>query len=661
MHRIDLALRWWVNRLRCMTPLEMLHRAWRAARTAFVYSDRRSTAPPPSLSGAGVEPWLPEAPALERAPYVKAATRIAAGRVAILSLPDAECGMPPRWNRHPLSGFEWPLRNGLRLPIKGHAHGDIKYLWEPNRHLHLVRLAQAFRLTGDVTHAEALMRLLDSWFEQCPYRLGPNWASAMEAALRLINWSLCWQLLGGVNGALFTGADGARLRGRWLASVYQHMDFVRRNLSLYSSANNHLIGELAGLFIAGRTWPLWNEAVGWTESAQRHLTAECLKQNGADGVNLEQATSYQVFVLEYLLLAGLCARAGAVDFPAAYWQRLEAMSDYLYFLGNLGESVPAIGDSDDAAVVRLSPDPDFDQRRALLASAALLFQRDDFAAAAGRLDDQTAWLLGRGSEARFAELLARRQERPLKVDFPNGGYRALGMAQPGRLRALFDTGPLGYTRIAAHGHADALALLLWLDGAPVLVDAGTYCYNDQPKWRAYFRGTAAHNTLRVDGLDQSEPGGAFMWLRKAAVTRLPCPSPGGTEAVGAVHDGYRRLADPVLHERRVDLTQAPQQLIVTDTVSCLGMHEIEIAWQFSERLQVCADGRALTVAGAADPLRVTVLEGEGAWRLYRGQEEPPRGWRSPRFGVKVPITTAVWHASIDSTHRFRTSFELLAP
>ena len=78
--------------------------------------------------------------------------------------------------------------------------------------------------------------------------------------------------------------------------------------------------------------------------------------------------------------------------------------------------------------------------------------------------------------------------------------------------AVMDAGPLGYLSIAAHGHADCLAFTLAVAGRAILIDPGTYCYHSEPEWRDYFRGTAAHNTVRVDGCDQSEIGGAFMWL-----------------------------------------------------------------------------------------------------------------------------------------------------
>jgi len=664
MKNLPTSLRWQINRLRCMTPLEIAHRGLRAARTALAGAVPAGAVPAPDLRQVGAT-WLAARVDVDPAPYLEAAARIAAGRLDILAVRDIEYGVAPRWNRHPLTGFEWPLEYGPGLSLKGGERGDIKYLWEPNRHLHLVTLAQAYRLGGDGAHAGLLLRLLDTWMAQCPPLRGPNWASAMEAALRLINWSLCWQLLGGAASPVFADAAGAALRRRWLESAYRHMLFVRRNLSLYSSANNHLIGELAGLFIAGRTWPYWRSARRWCEMARHRLARECLRQNAPDGVNREQAGAYHTFVLEYLMLAGLCARAGAsgpapgglasADFPPAYWERLEAMCEFTQLLESFGPAAPAVGDSDDAAVVRLCPRESTNMRAPLLAVGARLFGRADFAAGAG---DRAAWLFGTGSHAHAETPPAAAPTRPVRTDFPDGGYRALGIDPPARLRILFDTGPLGYTSIAAHGHADALAILLWAGTEPVLVDAGTYCYNDQPAWRAYFRGTGAHNTVRVDGLDQSEPGGSFMWLRKAVTTRLKDMASSDAQTARAEHDGYRRLPDPVTHERRLELARGGDRLQVADILRCAGSHEVEICWHFAEHLEIAREGRHLSARCAAGLLRIGVEQGAGAWHLYRGDEAGPWGWRSPRFGVKLPVTTAVWRADISGTCRFHTVFEL---
>src|SRR5512134_1555147 len=317
-------LRWRINRLRCMSPAEIPHRLLRAVSAvaesvALLFGPPR--VPAPDL-GATSKPWIHLGASVDAAPYTAAAQRVAAGLLDVFALRNADLGSPPRWNQDPKSRIVSPNSFGKHLDYRdARLVGDIKYLWEPNRHLHLVTLAQAYALGGDARYLRVIGQHIESWLDACPYRMGPNWSSALEAAVRLINWSAAWQLIGGVRSPLFGDARGARLRQRWLDSVYRHAQFVRGYFSRHSSANNHLIGEAAGLFIAALTWPHWRASARWLATAKAILEAEAQRQIAPDGVNREQAMSYQQFVLDFLLICLLAGRENGVWFSAVYESR----------------------------------------------------------------------------------------------------------------------------------------------------------------------------------------------------------------------------------------------------------------------------------------------------------------------------------------------------
>src|SRR5215472_5747427 len=236
------------------------------------------------------QPWLAVLPRkfdIER--YRRAADRVLDGQFDVFSLRNLQLGFPPRWNVDPRTGIEAPLVFGKELNYRDPAAvGDVKYLWELNRHLELVTLAQAWHLTGEERYALGCRTLLDSWFRQCPYPRGVNWCVSLEHAVRLANWAFAWFLLGGERAVAFAGADGRAFRARWLDSIYQHCHFIPRHWSRHSSANNHLLGEATGLFIGAATWPLWPESAQWELQARAELTREALAQTYADGVNKEQ-------------------------------------------------------------------------------------------------------------------------------------------------------------------------------------------------------------------------------------------------------------------------------------------------------------------------------------------------------------------------------------
>jgi hypothetical protein len=624
-----------MNRLRVMSPAEV---GWRARNGAAALFERlglglaRDAGPGSAASGA---PWVAPLPRqFDAAPYLEAAERLLAGRWNVLSLEDCVLGFPPRWNRDPKTGRQAPLAFGKSIDYRdARTVGDIKHLWEINRHLELVTLAQAFHLSREPRYAEGALALLDSWLEQCPYPRGVQWTSAHEAGVRLMNWAVAWTLL---------GEAAAPLHERWAACVYRHCHFVARNLSRHSSANNHLFGELTGLFVAAVTWPRWPESRRWREAARAGLEAQAVAQNGADGVNREQAFWYHHEVADMMLLALLFGRANGAGLSVGFTRRLEGMLEFVAAVMDAGGHVPNVGDADDAVMVRFSREPGFDPYRSLLATGAVLFDRGDFKAAAARLCDKSRWLLGDAGRALF-DAVPGAPARPPRLAFADAGYYLLGAdyGTPRELKVLVDAGPLGYLSIAAHGHADALALTLSAGGREILVDPGTYAYHGERRWRDYFRGTSAHNTLRVDGLEQSVPGGPFLWLEHARARCERFDAGVDRDVFEGAQDGYRRLADPVLHRRRVELDKRARELRVRDTLECAREHELELHWHLAEDCVARAHGHVVEVECAEQRLRIECPRELAPPRVVIGRDSPPLGWVSRALGVKVPAPTVV--------------------
>jgi hypothetical protein len=178
-----------------------------------------------------------------------------------------------------------------------------------------------------------------------------------------------------------------------------------------------------------------------------------------------------------------------------------------------------------------------------------------------------------------------------------------------------------------------------------LVDSGTYSYHTQPLWRAYFRGTSAHNTLCVDHLDQSVSGGTFLWSAHADTRCLIFELGTAEERIIAEHDGYRRLDDPAVHRREIVYQRAPRTVSVTDHIHCAAAHTVEIFWHFSRDCRVTLD----------DDLARAERDGVGIelrWpaplraRVVKGSVDPIGGWISQRFDDKVPADTLVVSGTI---------------
>lgn len=654
-------LGWKINRLKLMGAPEI---SWRVQQLLQKKASKFGIG---LLRGVPAPQWSGPRPAFlagdgsdtDVAALRAAADAVLAGRWNVFALRGVELGFPPQWNRDPKTGTVAPLTLGKQIDYRSEqVVGDIKYLWEPNRHLELVALAQAWRVTGEQRYADGARTLLQSWFEQCPYPLGVHWTSSLELALRLLNWACAWELLGGLASPLFQGAAGQRFQRQWLDAIYQHSHFIAGYFSRHSSANNHLFGEYMGLFVASSVWPCWPISKQWQALARKGLEEEALKQNTPDGVNREQAVYYQHEVMDMMLLCQLIGRAHGAGFSAAYLERLERLADFIAALMDVAGNVPMTGDADDAQMVRLAHDAGWHRYRSLLASCAVLFGRADFKRKAGEFDDKNRWLFGVAGLQQWQALDASGAEAPVMA-FPEGGYFLLGsdFGTPDEIRMVVDCAPLGYLSIAAHGHADALAFTLSAGGEELLTDPGTYAYHTQKKWRDYFRSTPAHNSVSVDGLDQSEIGGNFMWLKKANARMIAHETNSDVQVFEGQHDGYGRLADPVLHRRRIEFNFNNKCIVVKDILQCTNVHDIAVHWQFGDDCVVTVAGGQLLAQGQRSGLRMRCSH--GAPDILRGSDTPPGGWISRRFDEKAPIASAAWRVQVQGTTEIVTHIELM--
>lgn len=565
------------------------------------------------------------------------AEKLCRNQLSLFDLQDLCVGSEINWNYEYKARKNAPVCFSAGIDYRDHKiTGDCKFVWEPNRHQHWVRLARAYRLTGRERYLSAILRQMESWMAQCPFGLGMNWRSPLELGIRLINWTWTLQLVG-------EASVPQRLRERLIGLACRHLWEISRKYSRYSSANNHRIGEAAGVFIGSSYFRGFEKSAGWRAESRRILEEEIAAQTHPDGGTREQAMGYHLFVLEFFLLAGLVARFQGEDFSRDYWRRIEAMLEFLRGMQEGGDHLPMFGDCDDGYVLDLGSGRE--RARDLLCVGGIVLRRSDLVASAGGYREPAMWLLGAEGYQAYRRLSAdcvhgAAPSRLACRSYPYSGYYLLQYGDadaPERVSVTFDCGQLGMPPLAAHGHADALSITVRVGGHDLLVDPGTYDYFTYRQWREYFRSTKAHNTVVVDGRSQSEPLGLFLWGQKAE-GRLVNWSPmvwGGT--VTGEHDGYAGLG--VVHRRSVSLDGRKGDLEIRDTLEGKGRHTADWLLHFGEAVSVvrAGAGRFLVRVGAAE----LVLECDPCLEtsLSRGEETPMLGWVSRGYHRKVPSTT----------------------
>jgi uncharacterized heparinase superfamily protein len=531
-----------------------------------------------------------------------------------------------QWQQDPLTKNEWPANFWADVDIRdGQKVGGVKWVWELNRHHHLVTLGKAYFVTSDQRYAREAVEQMMSWISHNPPGLGVNWTSSLELAIRLINWN--WTLAFLKDAPELT-RDALEQITR---SIISQADHISSHLSAYSSANNHLIGEAAGLVIAGLAFPGLPRADRYRQKGLVILYREIERQIYSDGVPAEQAIHYLVFVLDfYLLVWRLCEQNG-ISIPKGWCDRLSAAVNFIHTIMDEDGHLPEIGDSDDAWVVRLDERPDFNPFLSFLTSGAILLKQPGGGFKSAGWDEKNFWLMGLPEMEAFYSAQPGAVKVPSSQLFREGGYAV--MRAPGS-RLIFDCGPIGYLSTAAHGHADALSLVGVIDRSLVLAEAGTYAYQEGGEWRKYFRGTSAHNSLVVDGLNQSEILGPFLWGRKAKA-RLMVWKPGNEfDLAVAELDGYLDLG--IVHRRAV-IFYKPDCIAIKDRLSGKGMHAFEQLWHFLPGVQVRVEENYVRVHSDGHDYAFLRLDGSDAkMEVIEAQDMPIQGWFSARYGEKEP-------------------------
>ncbi|MCS7066609.1 MAG: hypothetical protein NZL85_10125, partial [Fimbriimonadales bacterium] len=265
---------WKLRRLMAMEPREVAIRATRLLQERFAPLPKE----PPEQTWQRLCPhvnlsdWLQQLgerlplhpaalPDVERTRLLQEADALLNGKWRLFGY-EVHLDNPPRWNRNYLLGKAW-----MDAPAKAIDYrridvaGGVKYVWELSRHQPILRLAQAYALTGDSCYAETCLRWWLDWIERNPRGWGIHWTSALEHAIRVFVWLYTLRLLATSphDSLSHTTAEVAKLLG----AILQHGEYIERHLSPGSSANNHLIGEAAALAFAGSLLPDCPTARRW--------------------------------------------------------------------------------------------------------------------------------------------------------------------------------------------------------------------------------------------------------------------------------------------------------------------------------------------------------------------------------------------------------------
>lgn len=616
-------LRWYSNRLTSMNLREIITmRLFRAARDRLLPPNNKI---PESLnlrpnfnivsSQEGFENLFRD----KKTSIIKEANEIMENCFSIFDK-KVELGPVIDWNRDFTTQKKWPIVPIRDLAYRDCLGGDPKDIWELNRHAFLLPLAKAWWLTQDQKYAHKVVDLMNSWIDQCPAYRGINWTSGIEFSIRQLSW--IWSLKFIINSEAVT----EYFLNRVAQTMYLQTRHIEKNLSLYSSANNHLISELCALVVVGNILGIDN----WINKGKNLLYKYIESQILSDGTGAEQSPSYLAHTMEFYALSLLELDE---NIPVIIQDRLYSGALYLNRMMGQDGLFGEFGDNDSGNILPISSD--YNGHKSLLNIINVLSDKTSLMQLDADKDDKLFFLLGEKCYKALLKKTPLKKEIVLPQAFPIGGYYVLEKTWgKHQIRLIFDCGFLGLLPMAGHGHMDALSFVLEINGTPILVDPGTYTYFKDLHWRDYFRSTRAHNTITIDDQDQSVPGGRFLYKKQAVASCLEFIE--GQSVTGS-HEGYMRLKDPVLHTRNISLDSDRQEIIINDNLTCKSRHSLNQYFHYNPGCQFKSIEKYIYECNILDnTILHFILDSQLGWNITIGCEKEPLGWYSPRYNEKIP-------------------------
>jgi uncharacterized heparinase superfamily protein len=503
-------------------------------------------------------------------------------------------------------------------------NADVKYPWELARCQHWPVLGQAYRFTHDDRFAIEIARELDDFVESNPTGIGINWTCTMDVGLRAANWAIAFELV-----HASTSLDEA-FWARAYSALFDHSVFIRNNLeNTYEVTSNHYLSNLLGLLFVGAAFDDLPQGVDWAAFARAAIEQEMQVQVLDDGADYESSIPYHRLVTELFLGAARLAELGGHPLSSSYRARLRDMVAYLAAVTRPDGLMPQVGDADDGRLhmfegyaATTPQDP-----RHLFGPAGAMFGEPAWVALGGEAGRWEAawWGLATDSEDGAAHPVSR------ATLFPKAGI-AVARNDAGDY-LLITNGIVGTNGFGNHKHNDLLAFEYHRRGAPLLVDPGSHVYTSDPDSRNRFRGTAYHNTVMIDGVEQNElrPDWLFRLFETSHAETTSFHERGNCVEYVGRHHGYERLPQPITHERTFRFDKPSGKLSLVDRFIGRGRHRLQ--WHF--HLAPGVEARRLD----AQLLLLSGPQGGSTFSVPGGLTiDISAAAYSPAYGVKLPCS-----------------------
>ena len=418
-------------------------------------------------------------------------------------------------------------------PIK-----DNELRWQLHRHKWFVPMGRAYRVSGDEKYAIEWTKQYIDWIRKNPYTGDEEnrrfaWRP-LEVSHRLQDQPIQMQLF--IDSPAFT----AEFLTEFLVNYHRHAEHIMGN---WSQQGNHLLFEAQRMICAGSFFPEFKRAEEWRTSGVNILNREIEVQVYEDGGQYELCPHYHLASIEIFIKALEDADLNGFRdvFPQSYIDTVEKM---IMFYANI--SYPDY------------TNPCFSDAR-LVSKKNMISSYKQWSKIFPENQAIKYWAT-EGAEGSLPEHLS--------VGYLNSGFFVFRNGWDEEcIQMIVKAGPPAFW----HNQPDNGTFEMWYDGRILFQDSGSYVYGGDKSvmdQRNYFRSTAVHNTLVLNGKDiENTDSKTLLWKPE-----------GDVQILVTENQSYEKLK----HRRSIFFVDGQYFVIVDEAVgSAKGM--VELHYQMPRR------------------------------------------------------------------------------
>ena len=477
---------------------------------------------------------------------------------------------------------------------------DIKTVWDLNRGHHMLWLAQAYKLTGDTCFANEIVAQITGWIDENPLMFSVNWTCSMDVAIRAVNWMYAIGII------IESGAVTDDFARKFHTVLFEHAFYIINNLEkTIPYSGNHYLSDLTGLLFICTLFPENFSARRWFKFALKEFKNEALKEISDDGSNYEHSVSYHRLVSEPFIYSYAMLKRRNHQMLPAVEARFKSMIDYIASYTKRSGLSPIIGDNDNGRLLPFTP-RDFREHGYMCSVGNALWDNryskcEGVSAESLYISCGLTETLNSGNTFILKDCtiypdnkLAIVRQNEIELFVTNSSFS---------INRCLSSGMTGGT----HTHPDALSFDLSFDGEDYILDPGTYVYTFNPSLRNELRATINHNTIALDGQNQTKFSDRNVFVQTNYTTDhiINIVEKNDTKIItGSYAFNNDRLS--FNHFRSFEIDGG--RVIINDIANCVGEHDLILNFHISPDIRIDNDSHSVLLQAVKGFAEITVRE-----------------------------------------------------